>query len=106
MEPGVRKYLGGISSPKRRRDAETMVELMRRATGEEPQMWGSIVGFGQYHYKHASGREGDTAAAGFAARKAATPVYRQPSMSWTGWGPMWSCSNSSGRTRQVWDVST
>lgn len=38
-------------------------------------MWGSIVGFGQYHYKYASGREGDTAAAGFAARKAATTVY-------------------------------
>jgi hypothetical protein len=52
-----------------------MVELMRRATGEEPRMWGSIVGFGQYHYKYASGREGDTAAAGFASRKAATTVY-------------------------------
>jgi hypothetical protein len=75
MEPGMREYLGGISSPKRRRDAETMVELMRRATGEEPQMWGSIVGFGQYHYKYASGREGDTPAAGFASRKAATTVY-------------------------------
>jgi len=75
MEPGVPEYLGGISSPERRRDAETMVELMRRATGEEPQMWGSIVGFGRYHYRYASGREGDTAAAGFAARKAATTVY-------------------------------
>lgn len=75
MEPGVREYLGGISSPERRPDAETMVELMRRATGEEPQMWGRIVGFGQYHYKFASGREGDTAAAGFAACKAATTVY-------------------------------
>jgi hypothetical protein len=52
-----------------------MVELMRRATGETPQMWGTIVGFGQYHYKYASGREGDSAAAGFSARKAATTVY-------------------------------
>lgn len=75
MEPDVRDHLGGIPSPTRRRDAETMVELMRRATGEEPRMWGSIVGFGQYHYKYASGREGDTAAAGFASRKAATTVY-------------------------------
>ena len=48
---------------------------MRRATGEEPRMWGTIVGFGQYHYKYASGREGDSAAAGFAARKTATTVY-------------------------------
>jgi hypothetical protein len=38
-------------------------------------MWGSIVGFGQYHYKYASGREGDASAAGFAARKTATTVY-------------------------------
>jgi uncharacterized protein DUF1801 len=75
MESGVRTYLTGISSPTRRRDAETMVELMRRATGEEPRMWGTIVGFGQYHYRYASGREGDTHAAGFAARKAATTVY-------------------------------
>jgi hypothetical protein len=75
MEPGVRTYLTGISSPKRRRDAETMVEVMRRATGEEPKMWGTIVGFGQYHYTYDSGREGDAPAAGFAARKAATTVY-------------------------------
>ena len=75
MQPAVRSYLDAISSPKRRRDAETMVELMRRATGEEPKMWGSIVGFGAYHYKYESGREGDSGAAGFAARKAATTVY-------------------------------
>lgn len=48
---------------------------MRRATGEEPQLWGSIVGFGNYHYKYASGRQGDAPAAGFAARKAATVIY-------------------------------
>ena len=71
----IRAYLDGIASPKRRRDAETMVELIRRATGEEPRMWGSIVGFGQYHYKYESGREGDAPAAAFSARKAATTVY-------------------------------
>ena len=75
MDPDVRTYLDGITSPGRRRDAETMVELMRRATGEEPRMWRSIVGFGEYHYKYESGREGDSPAAGFAARKAATTVY-------------------------------
>lgn len=75
MGPDVRAYLAGISAPVRRRDAETMIEVMRRATGREPRMWGTIVGFGEYHYKYESGREGDAAAAGFAARKAATTVY-------------------------------
>jgi Domain of unknown function (DU1801) len=75
MDAAVGGYLDAISSPMRRRDAETMIELVRRATGEAPRMWGSIVGFGTYHYKYASGREGDAPAAGFAARKAATTVY-------------------------------
>jgi hypothetical protein len=75
MDPGVEAYLDGISSRTRRRDARTMAELMRRATGEEPEMWGTIVGFGQYHYKYSSGRPGDAPAAGFAARKAATTIY-------------------------------
>jgi len=71
----VRDYLAAIPSAVRRRDAETMIELMRRATGQEPKLWGSIVGFGEYHYKYESGREGDSAAAGFAARKPATTIY-------------------------------
>jgi hypothetical protein len=75
VNPALRAYLGGITSPGRRRDAEVLIELMRRATGEEPQLWGSIVGFGNYHYKYASGRQGDAPAAGFAARKAATVIY-------------------------------
>jgi Domain of unknown function (DU1801) len=75
MDAAVRSFVDGIKSPVRRRDAETMVEVIGRATGEEPAMWGTIVGFGQYHYKYASGREGDAPAAGFAARKAATTVY-------------------------------
>ena len=75
MEPAVLAYLGGISSPTRRRDAEAMIEVMRRATGEEPHMWGSIVGFGEYHYRYDSGREGDGPAAAFAAGKAATTLY-------------------------------
>jgi hypothetical protein len=48
---------------------------MSRVTGEPPQLWGSIIGFGQYHYKYESGREGDVAAASFAPRKAATTIY-------------------------------
>jgi len=75
MDAEVAAHLEAVASPKRRRDAMTLVELLGRVTGEEPRMWGSVVGFGQYHYRYASGREGDAAAAGFAARKAATTIY-------------------------------
>ena len=72
----VTAFLAAVEHPVRRRDAERLVRLMHRVTGEEPRMWGpSIVGFGTYHYRYASGREGDTAAAGFSPRKAATTVY-------------------------------
>jgi len=75
VEPEVRTYLEGISPAVRRRDAATMTELMGRVTGEAPHMWGTIVGFGSFHYRYESGREGDAPAAAFAARKAATTVY-------------------------------
>lgn len=75
MTPETMAYLEGITSPRRRRDAETLLELMGRVTGEEPRVSGTIVGFGQFHYKYASGREGDAAAVAFAARKAALSIY-------------------------------
>jgi hypothetical protein len=69
-------YVATVSHPVRHRDAETLLELMTRATGERPRMFGtSIVGFGEYHYRYASGREGVSAAAGFSPRKAAMTVY-------------------------------
>jgi hypothetical protein len=72
----VRAYIDAVASPTRRRDAETLLELMTRVTGETAHLWGpSIIGFGTYHYKYASGREGDAPAAGFSPRKAATTVY-------------------------------
>ncbi|MFI7065803.1 DUF1801 domain-containing protein [Kribbella sp. NPDC050124] len=71
----VADHLAKVRSAKRRRDAETMLGLMHRVTGEEPRMWATVIGYGQYHYKYASGREGDAPAAGFAARAAATTVY-------------------------------
>ncbi len=71
----VEDYLEGIPQPRRRREAATMLGLMQRATGQEPRVAGSIVGFGEYHYRYVSGREGDAAAAGFAARKASITVY-------------------------------
>jgi len=75
LDPAVQAFIEAVTPQKRRRDAERMLELMRRATGLEPELWGSIVAFGRYHYRYASGREGDAPAAGFAPRKAATVVY-------------------------------
>ncbi|WP_410791811.1 DUF1801 domain-containing protein [Kribbella sp. C-35] len=71
----VESHLAKVRSATRRRDAETMIELMRRVTGEEPRMWATVVGFGEYHYRYESGREGDAPAAGFAPRSTATTVY-------------------------------
>lgn len=64
------------TSEVRRADAHTLLDIMREETGEEPVMWGpSIIGFGEYHYKYASGREGDAAAVGFSPRKANLVLY-------------------------------
>jgi hypothetical protein len=75
MAMDVQAYLDSVGSQKRRKDAHVLVELMERVTAEQPRMWGTVVGFGQYHYRYESGREGDAPAAGFAARKAASTVY-------------------------------
>jgi hypothetical protein len=74
-EGQVKEFLQGIEHEIRRRDAMTLVELMERATGEKPRLWGSILGFGQYDYRYQSGREGTAPAAGFSPRKAATTIY-------------------------------
>ena len=76
VDDDVHAFLDRVEHPVRRRDAETMLELMGRITGQPARMWGpSIVGFGSYHYRYESGREGDAPAAGFSPRKAATTVY-------------------------------
>lgn len=57
-------------------DSYKLVEIMRKVSGEEPKMWGpSIIGFGSYHYKYASGHEGDAPRLGFSPRKAAISLY-------------------------------
>ena len=72
----VAAFLAAVEHPVRRRDAERLVALMTRVTGEPPRMWGpTIIGFGTYHYRYPSGREGDMAAAGFSPRKPATTIY-------------------------------
>lgn len=75
MDPDVKAYLEAVATSKRRQDADRLVQLMAHATGQQPRMWGSLVGFGSYHYRYSSGREGDAPAASFAARKAASTVY-------------------------------
>jgi hypothetical protein len=72
----VDAFVAAIPDERRRDDARLLISLMSEVTGEEPALWrGSIIGFGTYHYRYASGREGDTVAVGFAPRKAQSVVY-------------------------------
>ena len=75
----VENFINSVESEQKKADSREMIEMMRRITGSEPKMWGSsLVGFGQYHYKYASGREGDFFITGFSPRKTALTVYIMP----------------------------
>lgn len=70
------EFIAEVEHDVRRADAFRLVDIMREETGEEPYMYGpSIIGFGTYHYKYESGREGDAPASGFSPRKAQLVVY-------------------------------
>lgn len=70
------EFIASVEHDVRRADAYRLVEIMREETGEEPYMYGpSIVGFGNFHYIYASGREGDAPVSGFSPRKAQMVVY-------------------------------
>ncbi len=72
----VEKYFTAIKDSKRRKDCEALAALMSKATREPPKMWGaSIVGFGSYHYKYESGREGEMCLVGFSSRKGDISLY-------------------------------
>lgn len=72
----VQGFIKGIENETRRKDAAALVALMTRVTGTKPKMWGpAIVGFGKYHYKYDSGREGDMLRLGFSPRKANLALY-------------------------------
>ncbi len=72
----VTAFLDRVEDDRKREDAYAVMELMREVTGEEPQMWGdSIVGFGSYRYRYASGREGDWPLTGFSPRKQNLTLY-------------------------------
>ena len=75
----VDAYLDAIQDEGRRADCEALLKMMQRLSGEAPKMWGdSIVGFGEYHYKYDSGREGDFMRVGFSNRKANLTIYIMP----------------------------
>ena len=75
-EVSVESYFSTIEDEARRRDCEALAKLMTKATKQPPKMWGtSIVGFGSYHYKYESGREGDSCLTGFSSRKGEISVY-------------------------------
>ena len=75
-DKSVTDYLNSIDNNKRREDSIVVLKLMKKITGMKPKMWGpSIVGFGSYHYKYATGREGDMAMIGFSPRKQNLTIY-------------------------------
>ncbi|MBI1392957.1 MAG: DUF1801 domain-containing protein [Alphaproteobacteria bacterium] len=72
----VDAFIEAIEHDQRRTDARALLKIMKDATGETPVMWGdSIIGFGQYHYRYESGREGDFMNVGFSARKTSLVLY-------------------------------
>lgn len=72
----VAAFLGAIEDKQKRADAKKLSAMMRAATGSRAKMWGaSIVGFGSYHYKYASGHEGDCFIAGYSPRKQNFSIY-------------------------------
>ena len=75
-EASVEDFLNSIADEQRRADCFAVLELMKKATKTEPKMWGSsIVGFGDYHYKYATGHEGDCCLIGFSPRKQNLTLY-------------------------------
>lgn len=75
----VSVFLNGIADEDRRRDCKTVAKLMKSVSGKRPAMWGpAIVGYGKYHYKYDSGREGDFFRIGFSPRKQDLTIYIMP----------------------------
>lgn len=75
-DASVPAFLRGVENNRRRDDCKMVMDIMERVTGERPKMWGtSIIGFGRYHYKYESGREGDMMVIGLSPRKQALTIY-------------------------------
>ena len=75
----VNAFIDTVEDERKRADSHELIELMRTITGHEPKLWGNgLVGFDSYHYRYASGREGDFFITGFSPRKTALTVYIMP----------------------------
>lgn len=78
-DASVADYIAGIAKEDRREDIQTLNDMMAEMTGWEPKMWGkTIVGFGAYHYKYDSGREGDSLRLGYSSRAQSITIYIMP----------------------------
>lgn len=78
-ENSVEDFINAVADEKKRRDSWELLNMMQNIAGCEPKLWGSsMVGFGQYHYKYESGREGDFFITGFSPRKTALTLYVMP----------------------------
>jgi hypothetical protein len=78
----VTAFMDAIDDRQMRADARKVAAMMRRATGKRARMWGAgIVGYGSYHYRYESGREGDYLITGFSPRKRALTIYIKPGVS-------------------------
>ena len=72
-------FVAAVESDRKRADAEVLLDFFERVTGLQPKMWGpSLIGYGRYHYKYESGREGDMLMTGFSPRKANLVMYIMP----------------------------
>lgn len=75
----VQDFIDAVTNEQMRDDCAVLIKMMKKITGEDPVMWGpSIIGFGSYHYKYASGHEGDACLAAFSPRKPSLTVYAMP----------------------------
>lgn len=75
-EQSVADFIAAVEPEAKREDAKVLDALFRKVTGEQPKMWGpTIIGYGSYHYKYESGREGDASRSGFSPRKAKHSLY-------------------------------
>jgi hypothetical protein len=112
-DASVEAFLDAVPDERKRSDSYTILELMKRVTGEEPKLWGgSIVGFGSYHYTYASGHSGDAPISGFSPRKQNLALYIMAGFAsssttsyWHGWASTAPASRvciSSGSTTSTW----
>jgi len=75
-DASIEDFLNTVEDEQKRKDCLEIVKIMKQVTKEEPKMWGpSIIGFGSYHYKYESGREGDMMQIGFSPRKQNITLY-------------------------------